>query len=295
MANAVLAQAMSARGTDSWGVLVDGAVKRGLDSITYAPSVMTLPEHLNVAAHTRYGTTGKNTVKNAHPFTIGNVIGMHNGMIYNHEWLNILHDRDMAVDSQHIFANINEGVPLSELKGYGTIVYAYTKAPETLYLGRFNGGEISVAQVRDGKQTLGIMWASTRHALKSALHLAGLKGTYYNIVEQAVYKIQDGRITQVGDWLNVGKQEHKTFIPASAYGTSWKTTPLDSSYDGLYDEDGTYVYSDRCNTCDEIPGEDCNCEDCVCLNCQRWWYTDAYKNYPDTELADHTELLKQAT
>src|SRR5215469_10058620 len=125
VANAVLAQAMAGRGTDSWGILSDGKVRRGLESVTYAPETLKLPAHTNVAVHTRYGTTGKINVKNAHPFTIGAVIGMHNGIVYNHASLNLEYDRRMAVDSMHIFAHIAEERDLAEIEAYGAIVYTY--------------------------------------------------------------------------------------------------------------------------------------------------------------------------
>ena len=295
VANAVLAQAMASRGTDSWGIMLDGKVKRGLESITYAPEAVRLASHHNVAVHTRYATTGKVSPKNAHPFKVGSVIGMHNGIVYNHHELNQLYDRKMTVDSQHIFAHIDENKPLSEIESYGAIVYTYADEPETIYLGRFNGGELSVARISDKQGVVGIMWASTRSALKGACKLAGLKATYYDITEGSLFRITDGRI--VDTKLRLGFVRYVK--PATRYGTwstngtSWKQTPLDSSYDKLYDESDRF-YSDKCATCDGIPGEDCICEDCVCPTCQSFWYHDWTRNYPDADDDDAPQRCEPA-
>jgi len=293
VANAVLAQAMAGRGTDSWGILSDGKVRRGLESVTYAPETLKLPAHTNVAVHTRYGTTGKINVKNAHPFTIGAVIGMHNGIVYNHASLNLEYDRRMAVDSMHIFAHIAEERDLAEIEAYGAIVYTYADDPGTLFLGRFNGGELSVAHVSDKQGPIGIMWASTRHALKGACKLAGLKAKYYDIQQGRLYRVSDGRIYDIKVPLPISAKPKSYAKPYSnVYGTTWKQTPLDASYDRLYDDDGSDYYSDKCSTCYELPGEDCACDGCVCPACQAFWYHDWVQHYPDADNDDEPEDIR---
>src|SRR4029077_386684 len=108
--------------TKDKGVLI---VRRGLGKATEKD-----PEFLQKFAstqimfgHTRAATMGATTIKNTHPFVVGDVIGVHNGMVYNHYNLKKKYNRDYDVDSQHIFAHINAGLDLEELDGYGTALW----------------------------------------------------------------------------------------------------------------------------------------------------------------------------
>jgi hypothetical protein len=144
----------------------------------------TMPQ--SFALHTRYGTTGQNTLENAHPFTIsgelGVVVGIHNGIISNHAELNKTHKRNCTVDSQHIFHAIANGQTLNDLQGYGAIVYSLNG---TWYIGRFNEGEMSAA-ITDA----GIVFASTKTAVQEALSLAGITVIkWLNIRNNSVYTV----------------------------------------------------------------------------------------------------------
>ncbi len=159
-------------------------------------------------AHTRYATHGTVSRANAHPFTIGNITGAHNGVIFNHETLNKAFARTYEVDSQHIFAHLNSGLPLADLIGYGTITFECKDDPGVIYLGTF-GGDISVARLTNGR---GIVWSSSVNHLTEALKAAGWTYELIKIEDGKLYQIKDNEIYETHRTLDVRQQTY-TFVP----------------------------------------------------------------------------------
>jgi len=92
--------------------------------------------HSNIIlGHTRYGTTGANTVENAHPFTTENIMLVHNGVISNHkEMADRLGLKDYNVDSE-IFVPIFERGQwkmLAEVQGSASLL-VFDKRSKILY------------------------------------------------------------------------------------------------------------------------------------------------------------------
>jgi len=193
IATAIMAKNMEERGGHSWGYMTEnGIASKGLGSIDLG---MRIPERMpsSLALHTRYGTTGKNTVDNAHPFhvtgTRGVVVGVHNGIINNHADLNRRYIRNCAVDSQHIFQHIADGISLDDLEGYGAIVYTLNG---DWFIGRFNDGEMSVAMT-----TAGILYASTKDAVMQAASYADVAITkWLKVSNNNVYKLTTAGLTK---------------------------------------------------------------------------------------------------
>ena len=155
----------------------------------------------NFALHTRYATTGKVKESNSHPFAVRRtdlVIGMHNGIISNHAYLNRQYQRNCRVDSQHIFEHIADGLPLDDLEGYGTIVY---KSGKDWYIGTFNGGELAVSRTHAG-----LFFASTHKALDSALLAAGLSDSARDVPtkDNTIYRLTSSGL-KVAYTVNVGE------------------------------------------------------------------------------------------
>ncbi len=189
VALAVLAHGIEERGEQSWGCTDGESVLRSVGKISKNFSVPeVIPE--SFAMHTRYATTGKIKEDNSHPFVIREngrpiVVGMHNGIISNHAEMNSKYARKYRVDSQHIFGHIANDLPLTELSGYGTIVY---KKDDSWYIGTFNGGELAVSRTK-----LGLFFASTVHTLDRALMAAGLykDAEDLNLEDDVIYKVTD--------------------------------------------------------------------------------------------------------
>jgi predicted glutamine amidotransferase len=145
--------------------------------------------------HTRKATTGKVVEQNAHPFDMGDVVGAHNGMVFNHEELNYLYDRDYAVDSQHIFGHVADGIgTFADVEAYGAISFTSKEGPSGIYLGTFNEGELAVANVPE----VGTFWSSdVRHLDMALSSMRFHKVRYYKLREGACYDVEPN-----GLWLN---------------------------------------------------------------------------------------------
>lgn len=198
----ILGLFMQNRGSDAWGwtdgekiVKKTGAFAGGVSYRLYGK--------IHAAVHTRHATHGsKDEQKNAHPFKIGSIIGMHNGIIYNHDELNKQYGRNFEVDSMHIFAHLDEGKDLSELRGYGAVCFVHNGL---WHLGRFNNGDLSVAHIPD----VGWAWASTRSSLETALGMSGFEDgiIWLRLKEGRCYVIDGHNIKKSPNFkLNIGER-----------------------------------------------------------------------------------------
>lgn len=192
----MLALGNERRGDDSWGFYDSMGTKviKGLGAMS--ASVHEFVDFEAGFGHTRRGTTGAITVPNAHPFEIGNIIGAHNGIIFNHEELNSKYNRDHQVDSMHIFSHLNEGKGLEELRGYGAIQWIEKDSPKDIYVCKVSSeGELSIAAIEnESGKTVGVVWSSDGNHLKAALKVAGVRYTEFKVETGVVYLAQGGNL-----------------------------------------------------------------------------------------------------
>lgn len=173
------------RGKQSWGIYNNkelikdiGPIGRELWKIPFADKGVMI-------GHTRAATVGDVNQVNAHPFMFNmkngaTVVGAHNGSISNHKELNEKYKRNLQVDSMQIFAHIADELDLSEIEGYGAITFM---KEGVLYFSRFNGGSLSIAQIKNG----GLIWSSEEFALTKALAAANLDYFLYEVKEGRIY------------------------------------------------------------------------------------------------------------
>lgn len=115
-----------------------------------------------IAGHTRFATHGTKVVRNAHPFSVGHLIGMHNGVIP------ALYDRENdRTDSEALFNILNaEGVvtglrKLDELRQCDMAVVFLNKSNNTLNFFRDEGRPLHMAMTKKGT----LFWASEKRML----------------------------------------------------------------------------------------------------------------------------------
>lgn len=198
LAAAIAGIEMVSRGGQSWGTLDNNDhVEKGLGTLTAGISFpLVMPQ--SYVMHTRFSTHGGVTVENAHPFTQGKVIGVHNGVIGNHTELNQKYGRDFQVDSQHIFQHINDGImDLADIQGYGAIVYRFEGR---WFIGTFNRGSMEIANTPLGK-----IYASTAWAVKKACQLANIPINNWDVLsDNTIYEltpegtVERHKVTPVG-------------------------------------------------------------------------------------------------
>lgn len=218
------------RGGDSWGIFHPDKAERsqivkGLGQASPNWSKIALPNNgligQRLIGHTRFGTHGaKDDLNCAHPFRIGRIVGVHNGVIGNHEELNTLYDRNFEVDSQHLLCHLAEdlgGDDWGNIHGYGTVCWWDPTAEDRIYFLKFNGGELAVASLADG----GLVWSSDKKHLTGALDLAGIETeTTYRTTEKMVHYVDES-----GYWVT-----KKEIALGERHNTkSWKSQGCNSA------------------------------------------------------------------
>jgi hypothetical protein len=110
-----------------------------------------------MVGHVRYATHGDpSDNRNNHPLQHGNIIGVHNGVLRNHESILGVTGREVAgtkVDSEAIFAAVDHyghKKGLNKIKGDMVTVYTNVTKPYTLHLARTDGRPLMICNTPGG-------------------------------------------------------------------------------------------------------------------------------------------------
>ena len=136
--------------------------------------------------HVRLATHGSVTKRNAHPFEIGEVIGAHNGVIYNYNKLAEKYNKSIEVDSEIIFASLNlhsMEKALEELEGDYAVSWI-KESNKILHLARESSRPLCVAYWKKARV---LLWASTEDIMNRSLKRAGLSLKYVNLKSEVIY------------------------------------------------------------------------------------------------------------
>lgn len=190
-------------GPHAWGWManVDGEVVSdkhpGRCDTKKAMAKMNLPENPRwIIGHTRMATHGSpEDNRNNHPLRHGQFMGIHNGVLRNHESILAItgrEDEETEVDSEAIFAAVNKWghrAGLKKIIGDMVTVYVNLEKPETVHVGRTQGRPLLWARTRAGS----IIWASESQAI-DACDL--VDGKHYSLPAHSLYRFRAGEVVK---------------------------------------------------------------------------------------------------
>lgn len=209
----------SLRGKDSTGV---ASIKRNGDSVIAKAvgnpfELMDCHSYSKVLAgfrkvligHNRYATTGAITKKNAHPFEIGDLIGVHNGTLTNKHVLDQGYKFD--VDSQALYNHIDKfGLQeaIDKIGGAWALVW-WNSVQNTLNFLRNKERPLYMSYEEGGDA---VFWASEKWMLSVALSRHDIKFTDPYLLNEDIHTSVTIDINgKFGDWI---EQEVKSsFVP----------------------------------------------------------------------------------
>mgnify|MGYP003648692457 FL=1 len=290
-----LADESVVRGTDSTGISMINPSSREtfkatasssevINDATWKANILNRVTKDNTIAigHVRYATHGEVNTRNAHPFEIGNVVGAHNGIIYNYNKLAEKYDKTIKVDSEIIFESLNindDKKALEELEGDFAISWV-RDSNKILHLARESSRPLCVAYWKKAKI---LIWASTDEILEKAFKRAGLSLKNVSLKSEIIYSFDTDKFDNKYNPIKLEfdakeKTNVKTFT-SSHYTDFSYASYYDNSYvggsgyidDTKYDDDKSLESKHECNMCygkfrsDEIIDIETNCS--LCYEC----------------------------
>ena len=189
----------SIRGTDSTGFsIIDKNNRYTYKTLVDSSTLVSYPEwdilldKVNrdttiFMGHVRLATTGSIKVENAHPFNIGSVTGVHNGIIHNYNQVSKELGKDTPdVDSQVLFQSLNKremSKAFEDIDGDFAITWV-KDSNSKVHLARESGRPMVVAYWKKARV---LLWASTRDILLDAMTRAGLVLPIKKVKEDYIY------------------------------------------------------------------------------------------------------------
>jgi hypothetical protein len=167
--------------------------------------------------HTRFATHGDpKDLRNDHPIKHGKIIGVHNGILRNHEDILAITGREdpkTQVDSEAIFAAVNKWGPtkgLRRIQGDMVTVFANIEHPRTLRIGRTFGRQLTI-----GFTVKGNMIFCSDQAFLRKLEPEIKFDHFTTISENRLLVVKDGKITKRSTFRAPSATAHapRRFVP----------------------------------------------------------------------------------
>tara|TARA_R100000329_G_scaffold117823_1_gene97008 strand:- start:2189 stop:3256 length:1068 start_codon:yes stop_codon:yes gene_type:complete len=147
--------------------------------------------------HTRFATEGAIVKSNAHPFRVGNVVGAHNGCVYNIKEMQSKLDKQCPVDSQLIFKSINDNDNIQEaVQDFDSdFALSFVKEnPMVLYLCRETNRPLHVAYIPELKT---LFYASEASFINDALIKYNLDADVYSLNKNTLYAFDTSKFDDI--------------------------------------------------------------------------------------------------
>ena len=213
--------------------------KKDIPARQFIPALDQMPRKCrNVILHTRYATLGDPADnRNNHPILVPGIVGVHNGVIRNHNELIARHGgrRTGEVDSESLFRLLQHSpervADLATIQGAVATAWIDVQEPRSLHLARCSGRPMAVAQTKNGSTIM----ASTKDIVKTAMWKSGVFADFeYEVPEWTYLKVTGGSIVEydqipVPDWYREQQEEEERAKRARKYQ---RPTPLWGSSDG---------------------------------------------------------------
>lgn len=197
-----------------------------VDTKEYHDAVRSLKtDSYILLGHTRFATEGAIVKSNAHPFKVGDVVGAHNGCVYNISEMQTKLDKQCPVDSQLIFKSLNDNDNIQEAVQNFDADFALSfvkKNPMKLYLTREENRPLYVAYVPSLKT---LFYASEDSFVEDALVKNGINDVdVYSLNKNTLYAFDTAKFDDLK--TNVEKTSFKYdsrvyHYSLNNYATSW--------------------------------------------------------------------------
>lgn len=182
--------------------------------------------------HSRYATHGSPSHNaNNHPIRHENIIGVHNGVLTNHdEVLKVTgrYDETSEVDSEAIFAAVNRwgnAAGMRKIKGNAVAVYTDLERPHLLHIARTNGRVLHLGWTTKGN----LVFASDKFALHALEPFVTFK-KFSTVGENKILTLRNGQIIARHQFR---QPEPKVWTPSKSKAVA--TRPTDHWANDLYD------------------------------------------------------------
>ena len=173
------------------------------------------PKSRWMVGHTRYATHGDpKDLRNDHPIRHGKIVGVHNGVLTNHEEILSVtgrEDPETKVDSEAIFAAVNKWGPtkgLRRIRGNMISVFANIAKPHILHIGRTDGRQLTLGFTTKGN----LIWCSDQSTLR--LLQPDIQFEHFTTIsENRLLVVRDGKIIQRYTFRKPTKPVRRAYVP----------------------------------------------------------------------------------